>query len=116
MTTDLTDAEALTAGQYVRCAICARWVGPSDLHRLTVEDAVMCWRVIEALDVRATLTVVDGGQAIHDHCIVDRKGIRTTSRTLRSRSVQLRSIALGEQPGRLDDHGMASYNRPSSAR
>jgi hypothetical protein len=44
VTKHLSDAEALTSGQYVRCAICDRWVGPSDLHRLTVEDAVMCWR------------------------------------------------------------------------
>jgi hypothetical protein len=44
MSKNLSDAEALTAGQYVRCAICGQWVGPSDLHRLTVEDAVMCWR------------------------------------------------------------------------
>ena len=41
---DLSDAEALIAGQYVRCAICGQWVGPSDLHRLTIEDAVLCWR------------------------------------------------------------------------
>jgi hypothetical protein len=44
VTRNLTDAEALTAGQYVKCAICGQWVGPSDLHRLTIEDAVMCWR------------------------------------------------------------------------
>jgi hypothetical protein len=81
---DLSDAKALTAGQYVKCAICSRWVGPSDLHRLTVEDAVMCWRVIEALEVRATLTVEDGEQVIHAHYIVDRQELGTTSRTAHS--------------------------------
>lgn len=73
-------------------------------------------RVIEALDVRATLTIEDGERVIHAHCIVDRQEIRTVSRTARSRSVQLLGIALGEQPGKLDDQGMASYNRPGPAR
>ena len=41
---ELKGAEALTVGQYMLCAACARWVGPSDLHRLTVEDAVICWQ------------------------------------------------------------------------
>jgi hypothetical protein len=59
MNNDLSDAEALTAGQYVRCATCGQWVGPGDLHRLMIEDAVRCWPVIEALDVRATLTVTE---------------------------------------------------------
>ena len=35
----LTDAKALTAGQHLRCAICDRWVGPRDRHRVTVVDA-----------------------------------------------------------------------------
>jgi hypothetical protein len=39
---DLTDAEALKVGQYVPCATCDRWVGPSDLNRLTAEGTVLC--------------------------------------------------------------------------
>jgi hypothetical protein len=110
------DAQALAAGQYVTCAICGQWVGPGDLHRLTIEDAVMCWPVIEALDVRATLTAVDAGQAIHAQCVVDSSSFRASSRRARSRSVQLLCIALGRQPGRLDDQGMPGYNRPGPAR
>jgi ferredoxin len=42
MRTDLTDAEALAAGQDVRCAICGQCVGPCHFHRLIFEDGVMC--------------------------------------------------------------------------
>jgi len=27
---ELSDADAIRAGQYVRCSRCGRWVGPSD--------------------------------------------------------------------------------------
>ena len=33
MSENLTDAEALTVGQYVRCAVCGQWVGPTDVDR-----------------------------------------------------------------------------------
>ena len=40
---DLSDAEAIRAGQYVRCAGCGQWVGPSDPAWLPDEsDGVLC--------------------------------------------------------------------------
>jgi hypothetical protein len=38
-TKEFTDAQALTVGQYLRCAICGQGVGPSDLHRAHLGDA-----------------------------------------------------------------------------
>jgi hypothetical protein len=72
--------------------------------------------VIGAHDVRVTLILEEGERVVHTHWIFDSKDFCATSRTLRARSVQLLGIAPGEQPGRLDDQGMASYNRPCPAR
>ena len=40
--TGLNDAEALQAGQYVKCAKCGAWVGPSDCHLVTPDGGVLC--------------------------------------------------------------------------
>ena len=49
---DLSDAEAIRAGQYVRCAQCGRWVGPSDPAWLPDEsDGVLCSLCVTGMDL-----------------------------------------------------------------
>jgi hypothetical protein len=48
---EITEADAIRAGQYVRCAGCGKWVGPSDPAWLPVEgDAVLCGECVTGLD------------------------------------------------------------------
>ena len=57
----LSDAEALQAGQYVKCGNCGACVGPSDGLRLTPDGTVLCatcaypWLTPEGLE-RMTFT------------------------------------------------------------
>ena len=48
---ELSDAEAIRAGQYVRCSKCGRWVVPSDPAWLPDEDGrVECSLCVTGID------------------------------------------------------------------
>ena len=48
---ELSDAEAIRAGRYVRCSRCGRWVGPSDPAWLPTEEGrVECALCVTGID------------------------------------------------------------------